>query len=77
MQWYQGVSGYDPTPDMKWGEAFGVYRGCVIMQGIAARYAVRQASSPRAKEYGEQMKPWAELSWELIQDYKKEEKARL
>ena len=77
LQWYQEVSGYDPRPDMTWGEAFGIYRGCVIMQGIAARYAMRQASSTRAMEYGNMMNPYAELSWGLIQDYKKGEKARL
>ncbi|KAF2096606.1 acyl-CoA dehydrogenase family member 11 [Rhizodiscina lignyota] len=77
IQWYQDASGYDPRPDLTWGEAFGIYRGCIIMQGIAARYALRQASSPRAKEYGQQMKPWAELSWELIQDCMKGEKAKL
>lgn len=77
IQWYQDVAGYDPRPDMIWGEAFGIYRGCVIVQGIAARYALRQASSTRAKEYGEHMKPYAELAWELIQDYKREHKANL
>lgn len=77
VDWYADFAGWDPRPDLTWGEAFGVYRGCVIMQGIAARYALRQASSPKAKEYGENTKPWAELSWALIQDYDRGVTARL
>jgi aminoglycoside phosphotransferase (APT) family kinase protein len=71
-QWYSEAAGWDPSPDLKWGEAFGIYRGCIIMQGIAARYALRQASSERAMEYGKGMKPWAEVSWTLIKEYKEE-----
>lgn len=44
-QWYKEESGYDVKHDLLWGSAFGGFRGAVIMQGIAARYAQRQASS--------------------------------
>ena len=49
------------------------------MQGIGARYALRQASSANAQAYGAQMKPFAEIAWDLVQEYKKEvgEKAKL
>ena len=36
------------------------------MQGIAARYAVRQASSAKARDYGVQMGPFGEFAWELV-----------
>lgn len=45
VQWYREESGYDVQQDLLWGSAFGGFRGAVIMQGIAARYANRQASS--------------------------------
>lgn len=37
------------------------------MQGIAARHALRQASSARAIEYAVQMRPFAEVAWDLVQ----------
>lgn len=66
IQWYSEVAGWDPTKDLMWGDAFFAFRGSVIMQGIAARYAMRQASSARAKEYGTLMAPFAVKSWEKI-----------
>ncbi|KAL8876140.1 MAG: hypothetical protein Q9198_005610, partial [Flavoplaca austrocitrina] len=63
IQWYAGVAGWDPSSESDWGDAFGVFRNSVIMQGIAARYALRQASSARAKEYALQMKPFGEFAW--------------
>lgn len=78
ISWYSEVAGWDPSPDMTWGDAFGIYRGSIIMQGIAARYALRQASSTKAQEYGVQMKPFAEIAWDLVQEYKRtHEKAKL
>lgn len=72
IAWYRDTAGWDPAPVMTWGDAFGFYRGCVIMQGIAARYAMRVASSARAQEYGAQTGPYAEVTWTLIQKWKKE-----
>ncbi|KAF2201452.1 acyl-CoA dehydrogenase family member 11 [Delitschia confertaspora ATCC 74209] len=78
MAWYSETAGWDPRPDAQWGDAFGLYRGAIIMQGIAARYALRQASSLKAMEYGSQMRPMAEVAWDFIQEYKNtHEKARL
>ena len=42
------------------------------MQGIAARYAMRQASSARAEEYAVQMKPYGEFTWGLVQRLKQQ-----
>lgn len=66
------MAGWDPTPDMTWGDAFGIYRNSIIMQGIAARYAMRQASSAKAKDYADQMKPFATVSWDLVQECKRQ-----
>lgn len=55
---------------MTWGDAFGTFRNSVIMQGIAARYARRQASSAGAKEYADQMCPSGEFTWSLVEKLK-------
>ncbi|KAI5289194.1 hypothetical protein KEM52_000878 [Ascosphaera acerosa] len=79
LEWYAEVSGYDPSRDLTWGDAFHALRIAVITQGIAARYALRQASSARAKEVGESSGPLAEMSWRLIEQRRQEvgEKAAL
>lgn len=71
ITWYSEVAGWDPRPDFTWGDAFSTYRSAIIMQGIAARYALRQASSAQAQSYGQMMKPYAEIAWDLVQEYKK------
>ena len=63
---YGGVAGWDPAPAMPWGDAFGVFRNSVIMQGIAARYALRQATSEKAAEHGRLMFPFGEYAWGLV-----------
>ena len=82
IEWYREVAGWNPQPDMTWGEAFGIYRGSIIMQGIAARHALRQASSARAQDYAIQMRPFADVAWDLVQQCQRErieqgEKAKL
>lgn len=66
-RWYTEVSGWDPTPSLAWGDAFYCFRSSLIMQGIAARYALRQASSAKAQEYGSQTKPFALATWDRVQ----------
>ena len=47
------------------------------MQGIAARYALRQASSEKAKEIGNLMGPYGDFTWGLIHRRKEgEERTR-
>ena len=72
LGWYAEVSGYDPTPDLPWGSAFGLYRSSVIMQGIAARYAVRQASSEKAKDYADMMVPFGLAGYHIFAKVKAE-----
>lgn len=67
IAWYRDVAGWDPAPDVTWGAAFGIYRGAIIMQGIAARHAMRQASSAKASEYGKMMKPFGLVAWGLVE----------
>lgn len=80
LKWYSEAAGWDPTPDLGWGNAFGGFRGAVIMHGIAARYALRQASGKTAKEYAAQVGPYGERTWAMVENLKKEKgikKARL
>ena len=80
IKWYAEISGWDPHDKTQWGDSFGVFRNSVIMQGIAARYAMRQASSEQAQEYAAQMGPFGEFSWSLVQKLQEErfsEKAKL
>ncbi len=54
-----------------------MFRNSVIMQGIAARYALRQASSDKAKENGMLMGPFGEFVWGLVARLKDKEKPKL
>ncbi|PWY86972.1 phosphotransferase enzyme family domain protein [Aspergillus heteromorphus CBS 117.55] len=66
IRWYREVSGYDPTGEIPWGDAFFSWRSSVIMHGIKARYALRQASSARAVEYARNTNPFALEAWERV-----------
>ncbi|KAK2826874.1 hypothetical protein FQN49_007367 [Arthroderma sp. PD_2] len=74
VRWYGEVGGWDATRELGWGDAFHAFRGSIIMQGIAARYALRQASSARAKEYASLMAPFARKAWEKVLDLKQASK---
>lgn len=81
VAWYSELAGWDPRhgAELTWGDAFNVFKGSIIMQGIAARHAVRQASSERASEYAVMMKPFGMVAWSLVEAAMKQsnEKARL
>lgn len=66
IRWYSEVAGWNPAVDLLWGDAFFAFRGSVIMQGIAARFAGRQASSARAVNYAKRAKPFALGAWERV-----------
>jgi aminoglycoside phosphotransferase (APT) family kinase protein len=55
--------------ELKWTLAFATFRLSAICQGIAARAAVRQASSANAQMLGNARGPVAELAWTLIQEF--------
>ncbi|KAJ9613995.1 hypothetical protein H2200_002131 [Cladophialophora chaetospira] len=67
VQWYTEASGYEPGLELAWGDAFGGFRGAIIMQGIAARYARRQASGLTAKNYAAQMPIYGEVAFKLVE----------
>jgi aminoglycoside phosphotransferase (APT) family kinase protein len=67
LKLYAEVAGWDPRPDLTWGISFGFFRATCIYQGIAARYAVRQASSAKAKDNATQRHPMGDLAWAHIQ----------
>ncbi|KAH7066141.1 kinase-like domain-containing protein [Paraphoma chrysanthemicola] len=66
IAWYAEVASWHPAPELAWGTAFAMFRDSIIFQGIASRYAVRQASSEEAKKVGEEMGPAADICWELV-----------
>ena len=79
VRWYAEVAGWNPTPELTWGVAFGFFRATCIYQGIAARYAVRQASSAQAKINAENRHPMGRLAWKHVQRARDQagEKAKL
>lgn len=77
IRWYAAVSGYDPAPELNWGAAFSIYKLAGVLQGIAARYAVRQASSAQAQSHAASRAPMAELGWQLAVLAQKGDKSRL
>lgn len=78
VDWYAETAGWKYEPaELSWGNAMTAYKAAVIMQGIGARYAVRQASSAKAKEHGEKMGPIGEVAYSLVQETKQAQKAKL
>ncbi|KAJ5115447.1 hypothetical protein NUU61_001206 [Penicillium alfredii] len=77
IRWYREVASWDPAEDILWGDAFFAFRGSVIMQGIAARFAGRQASSVRAEDYAKRAKPFALGAWERVQQVQRLGKSKL
>lgn len=71
IKWYQEDVGFQVSEkDIAWATAFAMFRDSIIFQGIAARYAARQASSASAKEYGNERGPFAEMAWEKVGEAK-------
>ena len=68
IRWYSEVAGWDTSPELKWGIAFGFFRATCIFQGIAARWAVRQASSAKARENAEARHPMGALAWDAVKE---------
>ncbi|KAJ5831110.1 uncharacterized protein N7525_009363 [Penicillium rubens] len=69
IRWYVGVNGWDPTPDLPWGDAFFMFRTTVIVQSITARYARRQTSKAQAKYVGREAQ-YAADTWRKLQQVK-------
>ncbi|KAL2212647.1 acyl-CoA dehydrogenase family member 11 [Sarocladium strictum] len=74
LKWYAEFSdGWCPSPrEVSWGMAFNIWKLAAVCQGIAARYAVRQASSEKAKHHAVTRGPMADFAWRLIEETKGE-----
>ncbi|KAK3118001.1 hypothetical protein LTR53_000037 [Teratosphaeriaceae sp. CCFEE 6253] len=67
VQWYEETAGYAiPARELAWATSFALFRDAIIFQGIAARYAVRQASNAKAMVYGRERGPFAEMAWGMV-----------
>lgn len=75
--WYREISGYDPEPELNWGMSFSLWKLAGVLQGIAARYAVRQASSEKAQKHAMMRGSLADFAWALAQDAKASSSSRL
>ena len=69
-QCYAEMVDWDPSSDLAWGCIFAMLRNGVIMQGIAARFARRQASSEKAREIGGLMEPYGKICWRQVERWK-------
>jgi aminoglycoside phosphotransferase (APT) family kinase protein len=76
VKWYQEIAGLDSVPDLTWGTAFSMFRQSCIMQGIAARVAMKQASSTQAHLYANSFKPFGEFAWSLVLSAKEAERGK-
>lgn len=77
LSWYRETAGWDPTPDVPWGMAFNIWRLAGVCQGIAARYAARQASSEKAKHHAITRGPMADFAWQLATEARGREGSKL
>jgi len=67
VKWYEETTGYQIAPrELAWATSFALFRDSIIFQGIAARYAVRQASNEKAMVYGRERVPFAEMAWTMV-----------
>lgn len=67
ISWYRETAGWDPAPEVEWGMAFSIWKLAGVLQGIAARYAARQASSEKAKHHAATRGPMANMAWRVAQ----------
>lgn len=75
MKWYADESKWDPTGDLAWGDAFSAFRTAVVIQGIAARYALRQNSNPQAASFAAKVVPNSKWAWDLVERVKRSRNA--
>lgn len=74
VQWYAETAGWKVSDEeLTWAVSFALFRDSIIFQGIAARYAVRQASNERARQYGAEMAPFAEMGWKMVEAAKEKQ----
>ena len=64
---YSARTGRDGVPDLNFCLAYNMFRLGSIAQGVYARSLQGNASSPKAKELGAQVRPLAVLAWSYAQ----------
>lgn len=78
--WYHRLAGWDPSEGLEWAAAFNNFRTAVIMQGIASRMEMGQASGVEAKQFAMQTLPhamWAHARSENIEWRSKKPSSRM
>jgi aminoglycoside phosphotransferase (APT) family kinase protein len=63
IELYRARTGLSTVENVDWYLAYNLFRLAAIMQGIAGRYRDGTASSPRAKDEGDQAVPLAGSAW--------------
>lgn len=63
---YARSTDWDPAGELPWADAFHALKYAIIMQGIAARVAGRQASSAQATAYARMTGPLGRVAWRRI-----------
>ncbi|KIW75066.1 hypothetical protein Z517_11837 [Fonsecaea pedrosoi CBS 271.37] len=73
LDWYREVAGWDPRGDMAWSDAFAVFRTGVMIQGIAARWAVRQSSGEGSSsaELALERFPYSRAALSMVRELKR------
>lgn len=66
LTWYSKVAGWNPEAEMRWADAFALFRMSVLRQGISARVAVQQNSTTADVESGRGVSVCAALTLRMI-----------
>ncbi|OCT49680.1 Phosphotransferase enzyme family domain protein [Cladophialophora carrionii] len=66
LEWYREVVGWDPAAEVVWADAFMIFRTSVMLQGIAARHAVRQATGEDSLILGRERFPYARAALRMV-----------
>ncbi|KIW28205.1 uncharacterized protein PV07_07885 [Cladophialophora immunda] len=72
LEWYREVAGWDPRGEIAWADAFAIFRTGVMIQGIAARWAVRQASGEGSSAAALALErfPYARAALKMVREFK-------
>lgn len=74
LAWYHEVAGWAPAIEIGWSDAFALFRTSVMLQGIAARYAIRQTRGEDSLMVGRERFPYARAAMKMVRDMKSVER---
>ncbi|KAJ5809241.1 APH-domain-containing protein [Penicillium pulvis] len=66
LTWYSKVAGWNPEAEMRWADAFALFRMSVLRQGISARVAAQHNSTTADVEAGRGISVCAALTLRII-----------